>query len=174
MAADIRPARASDVDALVAIENAVFPGDRLARESFRRLIGRPSAVVLVSEARGQIVGYCIVLFRAGASTARLYSVATAAGQGGRGVGRGLIEAAERVSIKHGKRTLRLEVRQDNARAVEVYERSGFRPIGSTPDYYQDGMAALRLEKRLPETVRNAADRSSGRRSAEHTARRTSP
>jgi ribosomal-protein-alanine acetyltransferase len=148
MTADIRPARASDVDALLAIENAVFETDLLQRKSFRRLIGRPSAAVLVARIGSEVAGYCIVLFRAGASTARLYSIATAPGVAGQGIGRALIEAAERAAVEQGKRSLRLEVRQDNKRAVAIYERAGFRSVGSKPDYYQDGMAALRMEKLL--------------------------
>ncbi|MDQ2632197.1 MAG: GNAT family N-acetyltransferase [Pseudomonadota bacterium] len=148
MAADIRPARASDVDALLAIENAVFHTDRLSSRSFRRLIVRPSAAVLVAEVGGKIAGYCIVLFRAGNPAARLYSIATAPGMAGRGLGRALIEAAERAAVGRGKHALRLEVRQDNERAAAIYRRAGFRPVGSKPGYYQDGMAALRMEKLL--------------------------
>jgi ribosomal protein S18 acetylase RimI-like enzyme len=146
MAADIRPARASDVDALLAIENAAFQTDRLSRSSFRRLIGSPSAAVLVSEAGGRIAGYCIVLFRARSRAARLYSISTASDFAGQGLGRALIEAAERMTAERGKLSLRLEVRQDNERAVAIYRRAGFRPAGSRPDYYQDGMTALRMEK----------------------------
>ena len=143
MAADIRPARASDVDALLAVENAVFQTDRLQRKSFRRLIGRPSAVVLVAQAGGEIAGYCIVLFRAGTPAARLYSIATVPGLTGQGVGRALIEAAEKAAVEHGKHSLRLEVREDNKRAVSIYQRAGFRTIGAKPDYYRgrhDGAA----------------------------------
>lgn len=148
MAADIRPAGASDLDALLAIENAVFETDRLQRFTIRRLIGRPSASVLVAESDAVVVGYCIVLFRAGKPAARLYSIATAPGMTGQGIGKALIEAAEHAAIEHGHVLLRLEVREDNARAMAIYERAGYRPIGRKPDYYQDGMAAVRLEKRL--------------------------
>ena len=154
MAADIRPARASDVDALLAIENAVFPTDRLSRRSFRRLAGSPSAVLLVAELGGRIAGYCIVLFRAGSPAARLYSVAATPDLSGRGIGRALIEAAGQEAARRGRRSLRLEVREDNPRAIEIYDRAGFRPTGRTPGYYQDGMAAIRLEKPL-DTSTNA-------------------
>ncbi len=148
MAADIRLARASDVDALLAIENAVFPTDRISRRSFRSLIGRPSAAVLVAELDERIAGYCVVLLRAGAKAARLYSIATAPDFEGQGVGRLLIEATEREAARRRRHSLRLEVREDNARAIAIYEKAGFRPIGREDSYYQDGMAAIRLEKHL--------------------------
>ena len=148
MVADIRPARASDVDALLAIENAVFHTDRLSRQSFRRLIRRSSAAVLVAEVGGKVAGYCIVLFRAGNPAARVYSISTSPDMTGQGVGRALIETAEMAAVERGKHSLRLEVREDNARAISIYERAGFRLIGNKPDYYQDGMTALRMEKSL--------------------------
>jgi ribosomal protein S18 acetylase RimI-like enzyme len=104
--------------------------------------------VLVAESDAVAVGYCIVLFRAGTPTARLYSIATVPGMTGQGVGRALIEAAENAVIARGRISLRLEVREDNSRAIAIYERAGYRPIGRKPDYYEDGMAALRMEKRL--------------------------
>ena len=44
--------------------------------------------------------------------------------------------------------LRLEVREDNARAIHIYEQNGYRRIGREPDYYEDGATALRYEKTL--------------------------
>lgn len=42
--------------------------------------------------------------------------------------------------------MRLEVREDNPRAVSLYEKNGYKAIGTRPDYYADGMDALRFEK----------------------------
>jgi ribosomal protein S18 acetylase RimI-like enzyme len=182
MAADIRPARASDVDALLAIENTVFPTDRLSRRSIRRLIASPSAAALVAEAGGRIAGYSVLLFREGSSAARLYSIATAPAFAGKGVGRALIDAAIGAAAKRRKHRLRLEVREDNLRAIAIYKQAGFAVIGSTPDYYQDGVTAIRMEKRLAERAgpgrsRNAkatfARGGSFSRSAEKTPRRAS-
>ncbi|TJW71205.1 MAG: GNAT family N-acetyltransferase, partial [Mesorhizobium sp.] len=57
MPAEIRTARASDVDDLAAIEKAVFSGDRISRRSFRQLIERETAEMLVAENDGRIAGY---------------------------------------------------------------------------------------------------------------------
>lgn len=148
MAADIRTARADDVDALCAIENAVFPGDRISRRSFRQLIERETAETLVAECDGRLAGYAMVLFRKGSGVARLYSFAIAPDFGGRGIGRLLLESVEHIAYDHGRMMMRLEVREDNARAIRLYEQNGYRRIGVEPDYYDDGMAALRYEKTL--------------------------
>jgi hypothetical protein len=44
--------------------------------------------------------------------------------------------------------MRLEVRQDNTAAVNLYEGHGYRLFGVVPDYYEDHEKALRFEKRL--------------------------
>lgn len=148
MAAALRPARASDVDALLAIENAAFSTDRLHRSSFRRLIERTTAETLVAEVDGVIAGYAMVLFRTGSGVARLYSIASAPQFSGQGVGRRLLEAAEDAAFDHGRMLLRLEVREDNPRAIRIYEQSGYRRIGAEADYYEDGATAFRYEKVL--------------------------
>lgn len=148
MAADIRTARADDVDALCAIENAAFATDRISRRSFRQLIERETAETLIAETGGRIAGYAMVLFRKGSGVARLYSFAISPDMSGRGVGRSLLDAAEHVAYEHGRMMLRLEVREDNARAISLYERNGYRRIGHEADYYEDGMTALRYEKTL--------------------------
>jgi len=147
MAADIRPARATDVDALSAIENAVFASDRISPRSLGRLIRSASASVLVATVGDVVVGYLVLLFRAGSSRARLYSIAIAPQQAGRGLGKALLAAAEREAERRAA-SLRLEVRADNSRAVCLYERNGYRQFGRLDSYYADGAAALRFEKVL--------------------------
>lgn len=144
----IRPATISDIDALDAIETAVFPTDRISRRSFRTLIDRPTAETLVIETDGLIHGYAMILFRAGAALARLYSLAVAPGHAGRGHGRALLAAAESAAMQHDRILLRLEVREDNETAIALYKNASYRHIGRVPDYYADGVAALRFEKLL--------------------------
>ena len=148
MSAEIRTARASDIDALVALENTVFATDRISRRSFRQLIERETAETLVAEKDGSLAGYAMVLFRKGIGVARLYSFAIGPAFAGMGLGRLLLERVERVSYEHGRLMLRLEVREDNVRAIALYEQNGYRRIGRETDYYEDGMAALRYEKTL--------------------------
>ncbi|AZO70709.1 MAG: GNAT family N-acetyltransferase [Mesorhizobium sp.] len=148
MPAEIRKARASDVDDLAAIEKAVFSGDRLSRRSFRQFIERETAEMLVAENDGHVAGYAVVLFRKGSGVARLYSIAVGPFFGNLGIGRQLLAAAEEAAYEHDRMMLRLEVREDNQRAIRIYEQAGYRKIGREPDYYEDGATALRYEKTL--------------------------
>jgi ribosomal protein S18 acetylase RimI-like enzyme len=40
------------------------------------------------------------------------------------------------------------VREDNIRAIKLYEGSSYRRFDSRPDYYADGVTALRFEKEI--------------------------
>jgi ribosomal protein S18 acetylase RimI-like enzyme len=144
----IRAALAADIDALLAIENAAFSTDRISRRSFRLLIESDMAAVLVAEREGGLAGYCVVLYRRGSGVARLYSIASAENAAGQGIGKRLLQAAEDAAYENDRLILRLEVREDNPRAITLYEKNGYRRIGQEPDYYEDGATALRYEKML--------------------------
>lgn len=143
-----RKATLDDIDALVAIEEACFDSDRISRRSFRTLIDRPTANTIVGELDGAVVGYAMILFRKGTALARLYSLAVKPDEKMKGLGSQLLEAAEKVAFDQGRVYMRLEVREDNARAIRLYERFHYRPIGRYLDYYADHAPALRYEKTL--------------------------
>ncbi|UGB38105.1 GNAT family N-acetyltransferase [Frateuria soli] len=145
----VRPATVSDLDALVALELHAFRGDRMSRAQYRRHLASPRATVLVADTPGEgLLGSALVFFRTGSSRARLYSIATAAAARGRGIGASLLAAAEDAARARGCRALRLEVRMDNIAAMALYERAGYRRIGSYAGYYEDGEGAWRYEKDL--------------------------
>jgi ribosomal-protein-alanine N-acetyltransferase len=80
--------------------------------------------------------------------ARLYSIALDPAEHGRGLGRFLLGASERAAKARGASFMRLEVRTDNASAIALYEKNGYRFFGRIEDYYEDGGAALQFEKPL--------------------------
>jgi ribosomal protein S18 acetylase RimI-like enzyme len=60
----------------------------------------------------------------------------------------LLAAAEAAARQHGSKVMRLEVAEDNARAIELYRASGYTPFGFIEGFYEDGRNALRLQKPL--------------------------
>ena len=148
--ATIREASVQDVDALVALEQAAFQGDRISRRQFRYLLTRGHARTLVAPGpvgRG-LLGYVMLLFSRGTSLARLYSIAVSEAARGMGLGRELVRAAEEVARRNGCADLRLEVRRDNPASLALFRGMGFREFGTIEDYYEDHMGALRLQKSL--------------------------
>jgi ribosomal protein S18 acetylase RimI-like enzyme len=151
-AALIRPAGLGDLDALVDLEARVFETDRISRRGFRRFLASPSAHLLVAECDGTLAGTALVLFRENAGVARLYSIGVAPQVARRGVGTALLAAAENAALARNCRALRLEVHEENPKAIAFYRRSGYDEFDRHPDYYEDGGTALRFEKRLRPTL----------------------
>ncbi|MDP4789609.1 MAG: peptidase C39 family protein [Haliea sp.] len=135
-----------DLEALLAIENACFRTDRLSRRSFKRWLRRSDCVFLVARDGTRLAGYCLVLLRQGTRLARLYSLAVAPGQQGRGIARQLLKQAETEARRAGALYLRLEVAASNAPAISLYEQLGYTQFGRYDDYYEDHSDALRMEK----------------------------
>ena len=135
------------------LEHRVFATDRLSRASLRRLIAVRSARVIVAEVRSGLAGAAVVLFRRGASVARLYSIAVVPQLSGRGVGAVLIAAAEAAAFARRCACMRLEVHHRNATAITRYCKSGYREFGRHAAYYEDGGDALRFEKPIGRKTR---------------------
>lgn len=144
----LRPATLDDLDALVDVENACFSIDRLSRRNFRYMLTKANAVTLVAEQKYGLGGYVLVLFHAGTSLARIYSIAVDPRLQRSGFGRLLMEGAERAALAAGCVYMRLEVRPDNTGAINLYKRLGYRKFGTLDDYYEDHAEALRYEKLL--------------------------
>lgn len=154
----IRLATLDDLDALVDLENRCFQLDRLSRRNFRYMLTKAHASTLVDDRQGVLAGYVLVLFHTGTSLARMYSIAVDAEYRGAGVAGALIKAAEAAALARGCVYMRLEVRPDNAGAIALYQKHGYRQFGTVDDYYEDHADALRFEKLMvphlrPELVR---------------------
>ena len=144
----IRPAAKQDLPQLVAMENVCFESDRLSRRSFQRFIGKGTDGFWVAEADEGLAGYILVLYRRGTNLARLYSLAVRPEYRGQGLATRLEGVAEEEARDRGCVFVRLEVRIDNQPAIAHYRKQGYRTIGRIEDYYEDGSAAWRMEKRV--------------------------
>lgn len=145
----IRKARLTDVPALVRIENRSFKTDRFSRRSFRYLLSQANAVTLVEVAGdGTLRGYVMVLFSRGTSLARLYSIAVDPDWRGKGIGASLLQSAEEAAVEHQAASMRLEVRADDRATQAFYRRHGYKKFAVQPQYYEDQVDAVRMEKSL--------------------------
>lgn len=153
----IRHARGADLDALLALEQQGFRGDRLSRRQYRHHLRNPRARLLAADAGGRLAGSALLLFRRGARVARLYSLAVDPAWRGHGVGRRLLDACEREAGRRGCTHVRLEVRVDNQAAQALYEGRGYRRTGQRVGYYEDGVDAWRYEKRIDASRQRRAE-----------------
>ena len=106
----------------------------------------PDYVVLVARRSGAPCGFVRIHPRGVAGSPYVASVAVAESERGRGVGKALLDATE---ARHPKaRYVFLCVSDFNVRARALYERHGYRLVGTLPDYVVDGHAELLMGKRL--------------------------
>ncbi len=145
----VRRASESDLDGLIAIEEASFRSDRMSRRQYRRHLQSDTARVMVASAGpGQLLGSAVLFLRRRGELARLYSLATLPQARGKGVAGHLLRAVEHAAVLAGARRLRLEVRTDNPVAIHLYERSGYLRRGHRSAYYADGCDAWCYERAL--------------------------
>jgi GNAT superfamily N-acetyltransferase len=94
-----------------------------------------AGAILVAEAGGEIAGYVCVLARVECRErdeieydhALVADLVVREAWRGRGIGRALLDAAERYATDNGAKWLRISVLHANGRACRVYEDFGFRP-----------------------------------------------
>ncbi len=138
-----------DLPDLLAIEAACFPTDQMTARQFRHAITKAKGACLVALRKGAVVGYGQLSTHARTPIGRLTSLAVLSDHRRFGVARALLTALEDAATALGCDRLRLEVRRDNTAALALYLRNGYTQFGRYDDYYEDGMTALRLERRLP-------------------------
>ncbi len=143
----IRPANADDVDAAVELERTCFSADlSLKKRQLRYLQRRPSAVFLVAESAGRVVGEGVALVRThkGSASGRIYSLAVDDRHRGRKIGSQLLTSMLGELTARGVGNVYLEVDRSNADAIGLYERNGFATVGVLPDYYGAGRDGLHM------------------------------
>ncbi len=126
--------------------------------TFRSLLRRPNASLLVAEENKGVAGYAALWLAA--DEAELGNLAVRPGRRGQGIGRVLLRHVLEEAASRGARAVFLEVRESNAIARRLYEASGFRIVGSRPDYYaspREDALIMRLDlDRLSLTVSRPA------------------
>lgn len=155
-AVHFRLANADDLDQLVSIENQCFSNDKLSRRSMRHWIKAQHGIFLVVELDGVMAGYALVWCHKGTRLARLYSLAVLPSFRGKGLAVELLKAVERSAAEQGRLFMRLEVASNNASAISLYERLGYRVFGRYEDYYDDHDSALRMQKTIQRFVGEAS------------------
>ena len=157
MALQLRDADAGDIDAVMAIEHAVFPSDAWSRESMLAELSNRHTRYLVAfdqDAPDDLLAYAGLLAPKGAAQADIQSVAVVGSARRRGLARTLVQTLVAEARDRGAREIFLEVRVDNPNAQALYDSLGFERIAVRKGYYQpdnvDGVV-MRLDVPSPVT-----------------------
>ena len=144
-AVTLRAMRWPDIEAVHAIETAVFEVDPWSAEQFWGELAQPTREYVVAEDDGVIIGYAGAYLLPPDSDVQTIAVSPTAQ--GRGLGRALLEELIAIAERHECTQLLLEVRSDNVSAIGMYERFGFESISRRRDYYASGVDALIMRLR---------------------------
>jgi len=148
----LRLASQHDLGSLVKLEKAAFDRDIFTEEQIEYLLTRAHATVFVLEQEGFVAAAAYMLWRASLAIGRLYNIVVDPSQQGQGLGARLLEECELEAARRDCKQVSLEVRTDNAAAIKLYEKHGYRVASRVADYYEDGSPALKMIKDLTVTV----------------------
>lgn len=144
----LRPMSWTDIDTLVQWEKQLFPDDAWTERTWwSELAGRPQRSYLIAVDDDQAVGYAGLSVTGG--TADVMTIGVPPVAQGRGIARVLLDGLLAIATAAGVDAVLLEVREDNAPARRLYERSGFQQISVRRRYYQPGdVDALVLRRHI--------------------------
>jgi len=145
----LRVMRESDLTGVLNIERRSFsiPWEEA---TFRGLMRRQSASLLVAEQAGVLVGYAVMWYAADEAELGDLSVLPEARR--RGLGRWILDRAMREAGRRGAKQIFLEVRESNTDARRLYEKAGFVDVGVRPSYYLLGHRTAILLRIQTETA----------------------
>jgi len=130
----IRPMTPGDIPVVAAMEKLIFPdpwSETVFAETLSAALGTNS---VAGDADGHICGYLCA--QTVADEIQIHNVAVDAACRRRGIGRLLLEDAERQGAARGAVCAVLEVRITNTAALAMYGRMGYRRIGRRRAYYR--------------------------------------
>jgi len=141
----------SDFDLLYAIEEICFNlPQRFTRRYMRQLVSSDDTVTWVAEEQANMTGFAIAQWAQQVSgiVAYIATIEVLPEWRGRGIGAELLQRLEDAATAHRSIAIWLHVDAENAPAIRLYERSGYRDSGRAEHYYARNRPAVIYVKHL--------------------------
>ena len=135
---EIREMTANDIPQIAEIEKAVFPLPWSEADLMGELKNNVMAMYLVLSdegAREEVLAYCGLwkIFEEGHIT----NIAVKPAAQGKKLGKLLVYAMIQWAWANGIKSVTLEVRENNKKAISMYKKAGFKEAGIRPGYYAE-------------------------------------
>jgi ribosomal-protein-alanine N-acetyltransferase len=146
----IRPAREDDVDRMYRLEQICFDIEAFSPHQLQYLINTRTSFSFVAECDGDMAGFIIGLTNRNrfGRYGRIYTLDVDDRFRRKGVATTLLNALTICLRQAGCSNCFLEVKTDNDSAIQLYSKMGFEISRLVPDYYADGVHALKMKKSL--------------------------
>ncbi len=140
---EILPASLLDLGALNRLEHACFDKDAWSFLDLVAVLTFPDVIRLKAVEDSQMIGFVAGDPRPAEGFSWIATIGVLVEYRRRGIGRDLLRACE-AQLKTPR--IRLSVRQSNGGAIRLYQLEGYRHIDTWQAYYNDGEAAIIMEK----------------------------
>lgn len=134
---EIETASIRQLDMLHEIEKACFKEEAFSRQQIANLLGDYNSISLVAIEGGRVVGFIIgaIYAEKKALGGHVLTIDVLPQYQRKGVGLRLMQAIERIFVEKDVKTFHLEVREDNLKALGLYEKLGYEKTGRLKNYY---------------------------------------
>ena len=146
---DYRPARKSDFEEVLKLENECFKESYSREDLLYEFEENPVNKIIIAEHDGRVIGFIDYLITFNSAT--IMQVAVTKEFRNLGIGTRLLEEMEKSfpkEIDDVVESITLEVRVSNQTAVKMYTKNGYKIVVVKRNYYKDGENAIYMVKRL--------------------------
>lgn len=132
------------LDRFYDIERECFRSEAFTRQQIANLLTHRNSVSLIAKDKDNIIGFAIAMiyFEGRDSTGHILTVDVCPSHRRMGVGTKLLLELENFFIEKGIKKCCLEVREDNAAALNLYKKLGYKKMRKLKNYYKNAHGIL--------------------------------
>jgi ribosomal-protein-alanine acetyltransferase len=137
MEIEIEAASVRFLDKFYEIEKQCFIQEAFTRQQIAYLLTDYNSIGLAARVNGEIAGFVIarIDIGRGISFGHILTLDIAPSHRRKGIAQKLLREIEEIFKERGVRECRLEVREDNVAASNLYQKLGYKKVGKLEKYY---------------------------------------
>ncbi|WP_299822232.1 GNAT family N-acetyltransferase [uncultured Pontibacter sp.] len=146
----IRTATVQDLRQVKHIDEALFKEDAYPMFVLRQFLDVSGHLFKVAVLNEAVAGYVLGSYNVADTTAWFLSLGVLPEYRGKGIGEALMHTLMNDVKGRGANAVYLTVHPENASAIKLYGKLGFRTEFTDPDYYLDGSPRLVMRNIIPQ------------------------
>jgi ribosomal-protein-alanine acetyltransferase len=149
MEIEIETATTKLLDKLYEIEKQSFQKEAFTKRQIAYLLTDYNAIGLAARVNGEVVGFALgrIDVARGTPYGHILTIEVLPSHRRKGIAEKLLKDLEALFKEKGAKESRLEVREDNAAAISLYQKLGYNQVGKLERYYGDAHGSY-LKKTL--------------------------